>query len=512
MRETTATSIGCEGQGEPGTLVHLSERYRLITVSPRPDDLFPLACVANDAVVLSCEEGRSLADDAPAVAHLSLEQRSEVRKRWGATDIDLLPSLFNEVRNGCAQEPMIVVPYVATKAWENTAQRHPYRIRIAAPASGLVRRLSYKTVMRRMFHDHDIPTPRSLVLRHEQITYEEAVEAVGTPFVLQTPVGSAGRGTYLVASRSDLRQVLARPSSHQTWLLSAFAGERTVNLHGVVYADGVYVSRPSLQISGIAELGATFGQYCGSDFAAASGLPHAVQESGYRIAARIGWLLGRFGYRGMFGIDCALSDRSLAVLEVNPRVQASSAALSAAEQAAGERPILLRHLDAVLGHRLGSISVRSRIILRTTHMVLRSVHGDRTVEHSPAPGRYVLADGRISPVTASACTAENHRPHIVKLSGTPRHDTRICHGATLARITTADLPLTDPTGTALHPRGRALVDALQASFVWRSPCLTTKRRADTHSSLAGVVVRAELLDGDRVIEDRLQHPFGGYTP
>jgi hypothetical protein len=32
------------------------------------------------------------------------------------------------------------------------------------------------------------------------------------------------------------------------------------------------------------------------------------------------------------------------------------------------------------------------------------------------------------------------------------------------------------------------------------------------SNLAGVVIRAELLDGDEVIADRLLHPFGGYTP
>jgi predicted ATP-grasp superfamily ATP-dependent carboligase len=178
--------------------------------------------------------------------------------------------------------------------------------------------------------------------------FDTLVKALGAPFIIQPPLGSAGIGTYAAASASDLRNVVGLLPGGRI-LASSHAGGTTFNVHGIAISSEIEVSQPSVQLTGISELGnAPFG-YCGNDFTLVKAFRESVVERSRQLTRSVGqWLLDE-GYAGLYGVDLAVCDDIVTVLEVNPRLQGSTWLLATLEACRGRVPLVVKHFAHFFG-------------------------------------------------------------------------------------------------------------------------------------------------------------------
>lgn len=423
--------------------------YRIVTASAYAGMMAPLTRLPSTVSVLTGDTDND--DRFAPVESLSLEGLDGVRRRWRLGDLarlaEFVPKLLS--RSWYDQRPAIVVPPRATPAWVEAAAAWPADVRLVGSAD-VGRIADDKIFVREQLRRLDVPVPDSVVVPAPEAlaAYPRLVERLGRPFVLQAPQGAGGQGTSLVTTAAELAAAVRDEPHVARWLASAYAGDVTINVAGVVYRDRVVVSPASVQASGLAELGAAYGAYCGSDFGAVRAIGPDRLERAYEGAARIGAWLHHCGHRGIYGADIAVSnvsDGDIAFLEVNPRIQGSSWLLSAAQAERGRPPALIEHVRALLDEEPGDGPVpveRAVEPLSGSHLLLRWTGPQRSVESAPRSGEYRVGPERVT-VTAR-----------------PGPGTVLVPGAITARLHAAG-SLVGPDGS-LGPGLRELVGRLVA--------------------------------------------------
>lgn len=235
--------------------------------------------------------------------------------------------------------PEIVVPYFATFALERACARTGRRV--ASSAARLQWDLEDKHVFRHAAKARGIPVPEWVELPLEDASYDRAVDLLGPTFVAQAPHSSGGERTFLVRDRADWDAVdLGSEPDGTLVLCSRHIPGASVNVP-VIIGDDIRTGAPSRQV--IVETGGRL-EFRGSEFD--SGLQLTAEERDAVFSAAE-WL-GDQGFRGLAGVDVILDGAGGAVLEVNPRMQASTALLFALETSAGAPTILDAHVGAVM--------------------------------------------------------------------------------------------------------------------------------------------------------------------
>jgi hypothetical protein len=429
----------------PGSVTIDLDDYRIVTASAYAGMMMPLTRLPSTVSVLTGDtdnDGRFA-----RVESLSLEALDGVRRRWRLGDLarlaEFVPKLLS--RSWYDGRPAIVVPPRATPAWAEAAAAWPDDVRLVGHAD-VGRIADDKIFVREQLRLLDVPVPASVVVPAPEAlaAYPGLVERLGSPFVLQAPQGAGGQGTSLVGTAAELAAAVRAEPHVPQWLASAYAGDTTINVAGVVYPDRVVVSPASVQASGIAELGAAYGAYCGSDFGAVRAIAPALLERAYEGAARIGAWLHRGGHRGIYGADIAVSDVDIAFLEVNPRIQGSSWLLSAAQGEAGLAPCLVEHVRALLDDEPGDdgpVPVERAVRpFSGSHLLLRWTGPQRVVESGPRSGEYLAG------------------PEQVTVTGLPGPGTVLVPGAITARLHASGSLVTP--GGSLGPGVRELITYL----------------------------------------------------
>lgn len=172
----------------------------------------------------------------------------------------------------------------------------------------------------------------------------------GRPLVVQLPEdGLTGAGTRLVGSADALAEVLDEWAGRSLKVAELVEGT-PVTVSACVTANRVVASGLSHQLVGLAELGAGWGTHCGNQLLTTGDMTDATAHAGLDMAVRLGDVLRRRGYRGLFGVDAILMpDERFVVVEVNPRIQSVSSLVNVAELRAGLLPApglhVLAHLD-----------------------------------------------------------------------------------------------------------------------------------------------------------------------
>ncbi len=409
--------------------------YRLITASAYPGLMGPLASHPSCVCILSGDADEQ--KDQSKVATLSLEGVDGMRRRWRFGDVSRLADFVPKVLadSGPDPRPLLLIPPRVSTAWEVAAAAWAQEVRLVGRPAGEVGRIAEnKIFVREQLRALGVPTPKFLKINTSDVSYRRLVATLGSPFVLQSPNGAGGQGTYLVTDeRQVLQAVCDRPEVTQ-WLASAYAGDVTISVSGVVYADAVRVTPASLQVSNIAEAGVGFGDYCGSEFGIE--VPPAV----YEHAEKVAWWLHESGHRGLFGADVALRGGEIAFLEINPRILGSSWLLSRVQQRAGLSPVLEQHVLALLGHCAPS---------------------DAGVQCGPASSLILRWRGDAGVVRAVPASMPG-------LTALPRLGTMVLPGAIMARLeSTASLAA--PEGTSLRPDTARMVARLWDAFDVRPP-------------------------------------------
>ena len=233
------------------------------------------------------------------------------------------------------------------------------------------------------------------------------------PVVVQSPRGFMGRRTWLVDGPKAWASVREDLAGRQV-RVSQFATGRPGTLNAVVDAAGtVLCTAPIVQVTGEPQLTPYPLGSCGNDFTWRPA-PHPA-DGPWELARRLGPVLAARGYRGHFGLDFVVEDRSDApartwLIEINPRLTASMALYSA------WRPILARAHVAVLD---GSD-------LRSTGE-LPSLEGGQLLVHN-------LTDGPQGPLSAPRARPSELLPGAGNLAVWPQVTTEVAPGGTRGRL------------------------------------------------------------------------------
>jgi hypothetical protein len=420
------------------TIIDL-DAFRWITASAYAGMMAPLTELPSTVCVLTGDT----AAGGPAGSgpeRLSLEALDGVRRRWRLGDVSRLADFVPKVlaRSPADPRPALVVPPRITTAWEQASAGWPDDLRLLGrPAQDVSRIADDKIFVREQLARLGVSLPKALVVDATAGAFREAAAALGLPFVLQSPQGAGGAGTHRIDNEVQFVDAVGCQPHVPRWLASAYAGDRTINVAGVVDESGTGGLTASVQTSGIAELGAAFGAYCGSDFGQAKTLPPAVLRAAYEQTLHIGGWLHALGHRGIFGADIAVSGTDIAFLEVNPRIQGSSWLVSKLERADGGQGALVHHVRALLG--AADTANRGPAPQRAgSHLLVRWTAPTgvvRSVPRAPAGG-------------------------VVTVTGLPAVGTLITGGAIMARLESAE-SLTTPDATALRPHVRDLLARLR---------------------------------------------------
>jgi hypothetical protein len=424
------------------------DAFRFITASAYAGMMAPLTRLPSTACVLSGDtDTDSAGDPAPGAApeRLSLEGLDGVRRRWRLGDVARLAEFVPKVlgRSPADPRPALVVPPRLTGPWEQAAAGWPDDIRLLGrPAEDVSRIADDKIFVREQLARLGVDVPAALVVDSSAGSFRVAAEALGRPFVLQAPQGAGGAGTHLVETAAQFADAVRRRPHVPRWLASAYAGDVTLNVAGVIGADGVHSLAASVQSSGIDELGAGFGAYCGSDVGRVAELPAHLVASAHTQSERVGRWLHSLGHRGIFGADIAMSDTGIAFLEVNPRIQGSSWLLTRLARAAGGEGCLVRHVRALLDDHLAD----ERLPPGATgsHLLVRWIGQGGVVRSVPE----VAFGGAVT------------------VTGLPAVGTIITEGAILARLESRG-SLTESSGRALRPEVAALIATVRANLELR---------------------------------------------
>ncbi|MFF2546736.1 ATP-grasp domain-containing protein [Kitasatospora sp. NPDC058063] len=353
---------------------------------------------------------------------------------------------------------LALLPYSAMKAEWRTALGALGTRLLEPPSHVDLPMLGDKRAQRAWLRSVGAATPPDAVV--PALDHRELRRRFGSPYVVQTPVGSSGKGTHLVVDEADLRPI--RRVGGGPWLVSGYVEGVAVNLHVLVSADSaVRVLRPSVQLTRIEGVGAPFGAYSGCDFAAPALLsPLALARAG-TAARRVGEALAALGYRGLFGADFVLDGERPLLLELNCRMQGSTWLLGELELAEHALPSALRHVLELYGHATGGEPRTDAA--GAVQLVVRHTGAPVRVAAAPGGGLHRLKDGRLRYCGAGFGLLECGPDDCVLLQ-LPSPGTVLLPGVPLARVV-ARHPLTTPDGTALTAPGRRLVDALRAGFV-----------------------------------------------
>lgn len=202
--------------------------------------------------------------------------------------------------------------------------------------------LEDKKNQREFIADCDVPTP--VMYSCDKIFQKNEWNK---KLIVQPRIASQGRGVFMCYAgelSSKIESLNVNDVIISDWLQGI-----SFNINAVIVASDVYLGSPSVQLVGVKELGATAAyQYCGNDFGLFDCVPVEIRNSVFRATIKIGYALSKIGYLGFFGLDGVLNIQTgvVTILEINPRMQASTLALTKFEIQNEITPLASYHLKA----------------------------------------------------------------------------------------------------------------------------------------------------------------------
>jgi len=401
---------------------------------------------------------------------LSPEHRDSHRRVWTNRSLGELIGLARDqlgdiIRN--PQFPLSLLAYSATAEWELFAAENGIFLNVVAPNAKLKTAIDDKILVRDALSRLGLPVPKSLAVNIAELDYHALVRQLSHPLIVQQPIGSAGIGTFVVESEEELK-CAAVTQKVERLLVSSYEGATTLNIHGLVAQEGIGVSLPSVQLTGIPELSASWSSYCGNDYSAIKDLPPEVLLEVQRLTAAVGEWLFEQAYRGIYGIDMVIQDRTVRILEVNPRLQGSTWLLSELELESENVPMAINHFLQLLGQ---PVDLDSKSYAGDGAHAILHHRGQQPAEvaHDLRPGVFVLNEnGQMAWKREGLGLAELQDEEFLVFGIPPRPICIVDPGAVLARIATRQR-LATSDGRALTEWAARVVKAVTRELSTISP-------------------------------------------
>jgi hypothetical protein len=173
-----------------------------------------------------------------------------------------------------------------------------------------------------------------------------------SPLVLQFNRGHSGNTTFFIKSRKDLKNLASKFPKREA-KISEFINGKTYTLNCLVLRNGeVITGSISEQITGLKSATTNPNTTCGNDFTSPGKLSKKQVKKIQEIAKDTGSALYRKGYRGLFGIDVIIQQKTgeAYFIEVNTHQPASISFEAKLHRQIGKVPLLAYFIFDSLTH------------------------------------------------------------------------------------------------------------------------------------------------------------------
>ena len=302
----------------------------------------------------------------------------------------------------------LIIPYKSSVRMMKMAKDKSWIIAANPPKFGK-EFLEDKLKFRRILETIGVAVPPGKVVEINSLDYDQSVRAYGQPFFVQYPLSGGGKGNFLIKNRQDFRAAVKNlreisQDKESKILVAQFIKGSSPSLTGCVTKRGILSTSLQYQVLNAAELynkQDCFGIFCGHDWTAVD-FSIEVEKQAYDIVEKVGQCLKKLGYKGIFGLDFVLDQKTqmLYVVECNPRLLGSFPTITMAQMRNNEPPILGFHILEFLGidYELDVKAVNSAMRKRkiSAQMLLHNLE-DKLVESTKEikPGVYCLKNGEI---------------------------------------------------------------------------------------------------------------------
>ncbi len=366
-----------------------------------------------------------------------------------------------QIATALQERPRCVLTWQSTESMEALATASNGCFLVLAPSAAIRRPLDNKIALRRALGELGIKTVPHVICDLKAVDFRDNERRYGLPFVVQLAKGAGGSGTFFISSQDELR-ALQDEEGEQEVTVSRFISSISPNINAVVCEDQVLLSHPSLQLVGIPQCTGRLSAYCGNDFGAAQRLSSAAVQAIYEQTRKIGLWIARQGFRGLWGLDFVLDGSDVYPLDLNARLQGSTALLTELQEVEAEAPLVLAHALSFLEggpellHRLAACWADPRPY-HGAQIILRSRKRDWCVVRGGLrPGVYDWDGTRATYRREGLTIADTQAAdEFVLTRYVPRVGTRVEAGVTLCKILTRAEVL-DGASNKLQPWAAAL--------------------------------------------------------
>jgi len=196
-----------------------------------------------------------------------------------------------------------------------------------------------------------VPYPRTDISTLEKINIDETRPR---QYVLQFNRGHSGNTTFFINSKKDLEK-LAKKFPKREAKISEYIKGKTFTLNCLVLKSGrVIAGSISEQITGLKSATNNPNTTCGNDFTSPGNLSKKQIKKIQEIAQSTGMALYKKDYRGLFGIDVIIENKTgkLYFIEVNTHQPASISFEAKLHRQIGKMPLLAYFILDSVGEKI----------------------------------------------------------------------------------------------------------------------------------------------------------------
>lgn len=186
------------------------------------------------------------------------------------------------------------------------------------------------------------------ILRVEFLDHLKLLKEFGDKYVIQASLGWAGNNTWFIESGEQLDKLKLTLAPSQLVKITPYNDGATYTLNACLFNDGVWISQPFIQLTGLPELSPNAGSTVGNVFRK---LPNSELEADLvELTNQVAQKLRSVNYLGIFGIDAMIVSQKPILIEINARLTASTSMMSQMQKINGQESLISMHCNALMGN------------------------------------------------------------------------------------------------------------------------------------------------------------------
>lgn len=385
------------------------------------------------------------------------------------------------------KDPAILI-HKPSKKMERVCRQNNWRL-IANPTCFGKALFENKINFRKILEELGLPAAPGKIIRLDNLHYGHLINSYGLPFVIQHPGRGGGKGTFFIHNIEEfnlaLRKIKHAPSDAEEELskekkapdeviVTRFIQGTSPSLTGCITRHGILSTNLQHQVLDIPQLynpEKGSGLFCGHDWTA-SRFSEKISKQSYEYTDKIGQYFKKHGYKGIFGLDFILDQKTdkLYLVECNPRLLGSFPTIIMAQIRNNEPPILAFHaLEFLEADYQVDIEAINQLIRRNktgSQMILHNLTGRWTKNHCELKaGVYRLKNNRLIYLRPGYDLKHlQNEEEFLLADGVPFKKSHFSPNRRLCRVLSLHQVLDENNYKQLNPWARQVAETVYQSF------------------------------------------------